>query len=133
MRRLTRTAAQSPRCRRLHDRCLACAGPSRYRTLLSGGTIEGDPTKGGNVAASPITHEFHLPLDSDDRAVAGELQRMLVDLVDLALIGKQAHWNVEGAHFRSVHLFLDELVESWLPPPPPGAPTTPAPAPAPRP
>jgi starvation-inducible DNA-binding protein len=66
------------------------------------------------VAASPITHEFHLPLDSDDRAVAGELQRMLVDLVDLALIGKQAHWNVEGAHFRSVHLFLDELVESWL-------------------
>ena len=38
---------------------------------------------------------------------------MLVDLVDLALIGKQAHWNVEGCQFRSVRLFLDELVESW--------------------
>jgi starvation-inducible DNA-binding protein len=38
---------------------------------------------------------------------------MLVDLVDLALIGKQAHWNVDAAQFRSVHLFLDELVDSW--------------------
>lgn len=66
------------------------------------------------MAASMTTHDFHLPLDSDDRAVATDLQRMLVDLVDLALIGKQAHWNVEGRQFRSLHLFLDELVESWL-------------------
>jgi starvation-inducible DNA-binding protein len=66
------------------------------------------------VAASLTTHDFHLPLDSDDRAVARDLQRMLVDLVDLARIGKQAHWNVEGRQFRSVHLFLDELVDSWL-------------------
>ena len=65
------------------------------------------------MAASPTTHDFHLPLDSDDRAVARDLQGMLVDLVELALIGKQAHWNVEGRDFRSVHLFLDELVESW--------------------
>jgi starvation-inducible DNA-binding protein len=48
-----------------------------------------------------------------DREVAVELQGMLVDLVDLALIGKHAHWNVEGPHFRSVHLELDELVDAW--------------------
>jgi starvation-inducible DNA-binding protein len=65
------------------------------------------------VAALPTTHEVHVPLGSDERAVAGELQRMLVDLVDLALIGKQAHWNVEGRQFRSLHRELDELVDAW--------------------
>jgi starvation-inducible DNA-binding protein len=65
------------------------------------------------VAALPTTHEFHVPLGSDERAVASELQRMLVDLIDLALIGKQAHWNVEGGRFRSLHLQLDELVDAW--------------------
>jgi starvation-inducible DNA-binding protein len=65
------------------------------------------------VAALPTTHEFHVPFGSDERAVAGELQRMLIDLIDLALIGKQAHWNVEGRHFRSVHRELDDLVDAW--------------------
>ena len=45
--------------------------------------------------------------------VGGRLQAMLVDLVDLALIGKQLHWSVVGRDFRSLHLQLDELVESW--------------------
>lgn len=38
------------------------------------------------------------------------LQSALVDLIDLSLVGKQAHWNVTGTHFRSVHLELDELI-----------------------
>lgn len=42
--------------------------------------------------------------------VTSSLQRALVDLVDLSLLGKQAHWNIYGAHFRSVHLQLDEVV-----------------------
>ncbi|MGH3266249.1 MAG: hypothetical protein ACRDNS_30130, partial [Trebonia sp.] len=56
---------------------------------------------------------FHIPLDAHRHKVAIELQGMLVDLVDLALIGKHAHWNVEGRHFRSVHHELDELVDAW--------------------
>ena len=32
------------------------------------------------------------------------LQDSLVDLIGLALVGKQAHWNVIGPRFRSVHL-----------------------------
>jgi starvation-inducible DNA-binding protein len=40
-----------------------------------------------------------------------ELQTVLVDLIDLSLQGKQAHWNVVGPLFRTVHLELDELVE----------------------
>lgn len=38
------------------------------------------------------------------------LQDCLVDLVDLALQGKQAHWNVVGTNFRAVHLQLDEII-----------------------
>lgn len=42
--------------------------------------------------------------------VASILQSTLVDLIDLSLQGKQAHWNVHGPQFRSVHLELDEIV-----------------------
>jgi starvation-inducible DNA-binding protein len=41
-----------------------------------------------------------------------DLQASLVELLDLALQGKQAHWNVVGPLFRPVHLELDEIVES---------------------
>jgi starvation-inducible DNA-binding protein len=34
-------------------------------------------------------------------------------LVDLELTGKQAHWTVAGRRFRPLHLFLDELVDTW--------------------
>src|ERR1700752_2013030 len=40
------------------------------------------------------------------------LQRVLVDLVELHLQGKQAHWNVIGTNFRDLHLQLDELVDA---------------------
>ncbi|GAA0364914.1 DNA starvation/stationary phase protection protein [Actinoallomurus spadix] len=52
------------------------------------------------------------PLSDDARKVTGAvLQESLVDLVDLHLLGKQAHWNLTGRNFRSLHLQLDELVE----------------------
>ncbi len=57
--------------------------------------------------SNPITST----LSDEAKKVAGDaLQGSLVDLVDLALIAKQAHWNVIGSQFRSVHLQLDELV-----------------------
>jgi starvation-inducible DNA-binding protein len=40
-----------------------------------------------------------------------DLQATLVELLDLSLLGKQAHWNVVGSHFRSIHLQLDEIVD----------------------
>ena len=42
--------------------------------------------------------------------VTTSLQQALVDLIDLSLQAKQAHWNVYGPQFRSVHLQLDEVV-----------------------
>nr|WP_099897401.1 DNA starvation/stationary phase protection protein [Streptomyces sp. TLI_171] len=51
------------------------------------------------------------PLAENDRDTAGDaLQGALADLVDLSLVGKQAHWNLYGPRFRSVHLHLDEVV-----------------------
>jgi starvation-inducible DNA-binding protein len=38
------------------------------------------------------------------------LQAVLVDLIELSLQGKQAHWNVVGRNFRDTHLQLDEIV-----------------------
>ncbi|QFZ16271.1 Dps family protein [Saccharothrix syringae] len=59
------------------------------------------------MSNSPITS----PLSESDKAAVGTvLQATLVDLVDLSLVAKQAHWNVVGKNFRSVHLQLDELV-----------------------
>ena len=43
--------------------------------------------------------------------LSDNLQRVLVDLVELHLQGKQAHWNVVGTNFRDLHLQLDELVD----------------------
>ncbi|MEU8468933.1 DNA starvation/stationary phase protection protein [Streptomyces sp. NPDC029006] len=50
--------------------------------------------------------------DADLKTVSGALQGALVDLVDLSLVAKQIHWNVVGPRFRSVHLQLDEVVDS---------------------
>ncbi|MCX4577904.1 DNA starvation/stationary phase protection protein [Streptomyces sp. NBC_01571] len=50
--------------------------------------------------------------DADLKTVSGALQGALVDLVDLSLVAKQIHWNVVGPRFRSVHLQLDEVVDT---------------------
>ncbi|MFB7334140.1 DNA starvation/stationary phase protection protein [Streptomyces adustus] len=58
-----------------------------------------------NVVKSPLS-------DNDLKTVSEALQGALVDLVDLSLVAKQVHWNVVGARFRSIHLQLDEVVDS---------------------
>jgi starvation-inducible DNA-binding protein len=60
-----------------------------------------------------MTAKFRIPLAAQQQAVAVELQGTLVDLLDLTLIGKHLHWNVEGRDFRSLHHELDEQVEAW--------------------
>src|SRR6201992_4326524 len=45
-------------------------------------------------------------------ALADNLERVLVDLIELHLQGKQAHWNVVGTNFRDLHLQLDEVVDA---------------------
>jgi starvation-inducible DNA-binding protein len=58
--------------------------------------------------------QTHPSLSEHERhEIGNQLQSALVELIDLSLIGKQLHWNVVGPDFRSLHLQLDELVDSW--------------------
>ncbi|WP_328966847.1 Dps family protein [Streptomyces sp. NBC_00239] len=50
--------------------------------------------------------------DTDLKTVSEALQGALVDLINLTLLAKQIHWNVVGPRFRSVHLQLDEVVDT---------------------
>ncbi|MQA87968.1 MAG: DNA starvation/stationary phase protection protein [Streptosporangiales bacterium] len=51
------------------------------------------------------------PLSTEARNKVGKaLQASLVELIDLSLVAKQAHWNLTGRNFRSLHLQLDEIV-----------------------
>ena len=40
------------------------------------------------------------------------MQAVLVDLIELHVQGKQAHWNIVGTNFRDLHLQLDEIIDS---------------------
>ena len=40
------------------------------------------------------------------------LQAVLVDLIEIHIQGKQAHWNIVGTNFRDLHLQLDEIIDS---------------------
>ncbi|MDH6212811.1 Dps family protein [Streptomyces pseudovenezuelae] len=57
--------------------------------------------------------EIKSTLPEPARGIAGDaLQGTLVDLLGISLIGKQAHWNIVGPRFRSIHLQLDEVVDT---------------------
>jgi starvation-inducible DNA-binding protein len=66
------------------------------------------------MATHAPSQDHHPTLRHPDReAIGAELQAVLIELLDLSLLGKQAHWNLYGPHFRPLHLHLDELVDEW--------------------
>jgi starvation-inducible DNA-binding protein len=44
---------------------------------------------------------------------AALLQATLVELIELSLQAKQAHWNVVGPTFKPIHEFLDEMTDQY--------------------
>jgi starvation-inducible DNA-binding protein len=58
----------------------------------------------------PAQSSENRPSFQASKKLADHLQQLHVDLIDLHLVGKQAHWNVVGKNFRDLHLQLDEVV-----------------------
>jgi starvation-inducible DNA-binding protein len=55
-------------------------------------------------------HHTHNGTDSNAKKVSTELLNARVaDGIDLALITKQAHWNIRGRNFIGIHEMLDKL------------------------
>ncbi|MGX6449968.1 Dps family protein [Patulibacter sp. S7RM1-6] len=64
------------------------------------------PKKSSSRSAGPK------PAFRASEELAAQLQRVHVDLIDLHVQGKQAHWNVVGRNFRDLHLQLDEIIDA---------------------
>lgn len=63
------------------------------------------------LTQTTAAHNSH-PAYKASEKVAAHLQQLSVDLIDLHLQGKQAHWNVVGKNFRDLHLQLDEMIDA---------------------
>ena len=62
------------------------------------------------MSTTTSTFKRNILPDSDQTTAVDLLQASLTTLLDLSLNLKQAHWNVVGRNFRSVHLQLDEIL-----------------------
>jgi len=56
--------------------------------------------------------DLRQPSFTASHELADALQQVHVDLIELHVQGKQAHWNLVGKNFRDLHLQLDEIVEA---------------------
>jgi len=74
-------------------------------------TIERNVQAPADGGAKPTRRQNAEKGFTASKVLVESLQRVHVDLIELHLQGKQAHWNVVGKNFRDLHLQLDEIVE----------------------
>ena len=69
------------------------------------------PARGG--AGAGLTKEENAERGfTASQQLSENLQKVLVDLIELSIQGKQAHWNVVGKNLRDTHLQLDEVIDA---------------------
>ena len=77
-------------------------------TTSTGHDIKTAPGSGARVTRRQnAEHGF-----TASKTLTDNLQKVLVDLLELQIQGKQAHWNVVGRNFRDTHRILDEIIEA---------------------
>ena len=77
-------------------------------TTSTGHDIKTPPGSGARVTRRQnAEHGF-----TASKTLTDNLQKVLVDLLELQIQGKQAHWNVVGRNFRDTHRILDEIIEA---------------------
>lgn len=64
-----------------------------------------------NHAASLHWNTHHDQPEPRRAVVTALLNRQLADLVDLGLQARQAHWNVKGPQFTSLHALFEEVTD----------------------
>lgn len=89
----------------------AAATPSKKGAATSNG--EAPRNKRRPARGAQLTPEQNAESGfTASQALSDNLQKVLVDLIELASQGKQAHWNVVGKNFRDTHRQLDEIIEA---------------------
>lgn len=63
------------------------------------------------MSAKTVKNPPVSPAFTASSELRADLQRALIDITALHLVGKQIHWNVVGPNFRDLHLNLDEVVD----------------------
>ena len=86
------------------------AGPHADNSRRAQRRQAGDAAKVERLAPEyrPLTARFSTQHVATNR-IGADLQDTLVELIDLALQAKQAHWNVTGPGFLPLHEQLDDL------------------------
>ena len=61
------------------------------------------------MVSMQIPPDWKVTMQASER-LSNNLQSVLVDMIELHVQGKQAHWSVVGKNFRDLHLQLDEII-----------------------
>ena len=69
------------------------------------------PARGGSGPETTDEQNAEKGFQASEK-LTDSLQAVLVDLIELSVQGKQAHWNVVGKNFRDTHLQLDEIIDA---------------------
>ncbi|WP_150958453.1 Dps family protein [Microbacterium testaceum] len=69
------------------------------------------PARGGSGPETTSEQNAEKGFQASEK-LTDSLQAVLVDLIELSIQGKQAHWNVVGKNFRDTHLQLDEIIDA---------------------
>jgi starvation-inducible DNA-binding protein len=75
--------------------------------------VTAGPATAADQATIPVTQLSPTDPTEATAKVAESLQATLVELIDLSLQAKQAHWNLLDPRFKPIRLLLDELTDEY--------------------